>query len=119
MDWQRRDEQILAQVKESVEELLAAEKPIRITMSRVAKAIGQLALIEQHLDQMPCTKAYLNSVTESIEDFQVRRVKWAVKLLERRGKSVDHWKVIRIAGLKPDYSKKVEDALEYEVHARV
>ncbi|MGA7936875.1 MAG: TnsD family Tn7-like transposition protein [Kovacikia sp.] len=75
VNWQKRDEQILAQVKEAVQVLLSAEKPIRITVSRVAKAIGQLALIEQHLDQMPQTKAYLDSVTESIEDYQIRRVR--------------------------------------------
>lgn len=76
------------------------------TVSRVAKAIGQLALIEQHLDQMPRTRAYLDSVIESLEDFQIRRVRWAVEALDLRGEEVLRWKVVRMAGLKPDYSEK-------------
>ena len=115
VNWQERDEQILSQVKDAVQRLLAVDKPIRITVSRVAKAIGQLALIEQQLDQMPMTQAYLNSVTESIEDHQIRRVRWAAALLDRRGESVDRWKVIRMAGLRPDYSETVERAIEQEV----
>ncbi|MBL1179326.1 TnsD family transposase [Pantanalinema sp. GBBB05] len=111
VDWQARDEQILAQVQEAMQELLAAEKPIRITVSRVAKAIVQLALIEQHLDQMPQTKAYLESVIEGIEDYQIRRVQWAAETLDRRGERVESWKVVRLAGLRPDYSEKVEQEI--------
>ena len=112
---QKRDEQILTQLREAVQRLLLIEKPVRITVSRVAKAIGQLALIEQHLDQMPLTKVYLDSVVESIEDYQIRRVRWAAETLDRRGESVDRWKVIRMAGLRPDYSDTVERAIEQEV----
>jgi len=116
VDWQARDEQILTQMQEAVQELLATEKPIRITVSRVAKAIGQLALIEQHLDQMPQTKAYLESVTESIEDYQIRRVQWAAEVLYQRGEQVDRWKVVRMAGLRPDYSEKVRKIIEKEIY---
>jgi hypothetical protein len=107
----------MAQVQEAVQKLLVVGKPIRITMSKVAKAIGQLALIEQHLDRMPLTKTYLDSVIESIEEYQIRRVRWAAETLDHRGESVDRWKVIRMAGLKPDYSEKVERAVDEEVCA--
>ena len=80
-------------------------------VSRVAKAIGQLTLIEQHLDQIPLTQAYLNSVTESIEAYQIRRVQWAAEWLDLRGEEVLRWKVVRMTGLKPDYSEKVEWAI--------
>ena len=117
VNWQERDEQILSQVKDAVQRLLAVDKPIRITVSRVAKAIGQLALIEQHLGQMPLTKAYLGAETESIEDYQIRRVRWAVELLDLRGESIDRWKVIRMAGLRPDYSEKVGKAIEEKLYS--
>lgn len=116
VNWQKRDEQILSQVKGAVQRLLIVDRPIRITISRVAKAIGQLALIEQHLNQMPMTQTYLDSVTESVEDYQIRRVRWAAELLDRRGESIDRWKVIRIAGLRPDYSEKVGKAVEEKIY---
>ncbi|MBM0744582.1 hypothetical protein JOY44_23735 [Phormidium sp. CLA17] len=111
VNWQERDEQILTQLREAVQRLLSIEKPIRITVSKVAKAIGQVALIEQHLDQMPQTKTYLDSVVESIEDYQIRRVRWAATLLDQRGEEVLSWKVVRMAGLRPDYSEKVKRAI--------
>ena len=116
VDWQARDAQILAQVQEAVQGMLAAEKPIRITVSKVAKAIGQLALIEQHLDQMPLTKVYLDSVVESIEDYQIRRVLWAVALLDRQGEDVGLWKVVRIAGLSPSGVESIKEAFKREVY---
>ncbi len=82
-----------------------------MVVSRVAKAIGQLTLIEQHLDPMPLTQAYLNSVTASIEAYQIRRVRWAAEWLDLRGQEVLRWKVVRMTGLKPDYSEKVEWAI--------
>ena len=118
VNWQERDEEVLTQVQEAVRRLLAIQKPIRITVSRVAKAIGQLALIEQHLEQMSQTRVYLDAVTESIEDLQIRRIKWAAELLDRQGESVDRWKIVRMAGLRPHYSEKVGRAIELNVYRR-
>lgn len=107
-----RDKQVLAQVQAAVQLLLTADKPIRITVSRIAKSIDLLALFEQHLNRMPLTKAYLESVTETIEDFQIRRIQWAIKHLDERQEEVKAWKVIRIAGLKENFSDRVRAALE-------
>jgi hypothetical protein len=55
-------------------------------------------------------------VTESIEDYQIRRIKWASAKLEEQGKEVKLWRVIRLAGLREDYSQKVKAALEDELY---
>jgi hypothetical protein len=116
VDWHERDKLVLAQVQDVVQLLLKAEKPIRLTTGRIGKTLDLQALLEQHLAQMPQTKAYLESVTESIEDYQIRRIKWAIAKLEEQGEEVKPWKVIRIAGLREDYSQKVKAALEYELY---
>lgn len=115
VNWQERDKQILGYAKEAVQRLLTAEEPIRITVSRVAKAIDRLAVIEQHIDQMPETKAYLDTVTESVEDFQIRRIRWAVSQLNRQGQKLEIWRVVRLAGLRPGYSMRVQEVLDNEV----
>lgn len=115
VDWPSRDAQILVEVQQAVQKLLMAEKPLRITITRVAKSIGQLALIEQHLDKLPLTQAYLDSVTECIEDFQIRRVHWAAEQLDRQAKVIEPWKIIRMAGLRPNYSEKVARAIEQAI----
>jgi hypothetical protein len=96
VDWHERDKLVLAQAQEVVQLLLNAQKPIRLTIGRIGKTVDLQALLEQHLAQMPLTKAYLESVTESIEDYQIRRIKWAIAQLEQQGKEVKPWKVIRL-----------------------
>jgi len=111
VDWHERDKLVLAQVQDVVQLLLHAQKPIRLTIGRIGKTLEKQPLLEQHLAQMPLTKAYLESVTESIEDYQIRRIKWASAKLEEQGEEVKSWKVIRLAGLREDYSQKVKAAL--------
>jgi hypothetical protein len=116
VDWHERDKLVLAQVQDVVQLLLNAQKPIRLTIGRIGKTLDLQALLEQHLAQMPLTKAYLESVTESIEDYQIRRIKWASAKLEEQGEKVKPWRVIRLAGLREDYSQKVKAALEDELN---
>ena len=112
VNWDERDEQVLEKVKSAVKFLLNTEKPTRISVSRIGKNIGSLALIEKHLDLMPLTKAYFESVTETVEEFQIRRIKWAIKRLDDCGEDILTWKVLRIAGLGKKHTEKVNAILE-------
>jgi hypothetical protein len=59
-----------------VEEMLnSTEKPERITISLIGSKLGIRALLEKHLDKLPITNQYLDSVKESRRDFQLRRIK--------------------------------------------
>ena len=75
-------------------------KPVRITVSKIGTTIGLKALLEKHLDKLPQTKAYLESVTETVEEFQIRRLEWAIRELDRRGEEKKDWKILRLAGLR-------------------
>ena len=112
VDWVKRDLEVLARVKLAVEEMLKVEKPQRLTISGIGKAIGLLALLEQHLDLMPMTRGYLATITESIEDFQIRRIRWAIRELNRRQEPVVSWRVMRLAGLGENISNRVRAVLE-------
>ncbi|MEH2163985.1 MAG: hypothetical protein V7K38_23785 [Nostoc sp.] len=41
---------------------------------------------------MPLTQAYLESAVETVEEFQMRRIKWAIKLLDKCGEEIMRWK---------------------------
>lgn len=111
VNWDKRDEAVLTEVQTAVRELLKRQHPMRITVSRVGKVIGSLTLLEQHSDKLRLTKAYLETVTESQEQFQIRRVEWAATTLSAQGKVVKEWEVIRLAGLGKTYSNKVGEAI--------
>ena len=46
-------------------------------------------------------------VTETVEDYQIRRIKWAVKELNLRGEEAKEWKILRVAGLREVCDEKV------------
>ena len=115
VDWVKRDLEVLDRVKLAVDTMLKVEKPQRVTISRIGKAIGLLALLEQHLDLIPMTGDYLGTVAESIEDFQIRRIRWAMGELDRRREPVVSWRVMRLAGLGGNISDRVKYSLEKEV----
>lgn len=101
VDWEKRDREILNEAKNVTEQLFKSNgKPERVTIGRVGKKIGKLYLLEKHLDKMPLTKEYLVKYTETVEDFQKRRIKWAINNFERDGVEVKEWRVMRKAGIK-------------------
>ncbi|MEM7757370.1 MAG: TnsD family transposase [Cyanobacteria bacterium P01_A01_bin.40] len=115
VDWNVRDKEILVQAKNTVEQLLKEDKPVRITLGRVSSSLGLKALFEKYLDKLPLTKAYLESVAETVEDFQIRRIEWAVEELENREEEIKEWKILRLAALRKDLSDKVRIKLEQDL----
>jgi hypothetical protein len=115
VDWVKRDLEVLDRVKLAVDRMLKVEKPQRLTISGIGKAIGLLALLEQHLDLMPMTGDYLGTVMESIEDFQIRRIRWAIGELDRKREPMVSWRVMRLAGLGRNINERVRGILEREV----
>ena len=112
IDWNVRDREILIQANNLVARLLNENKPVRITISRIGANLGLKALLDKHLDKLPQTRAYLKSVTETVEDFQIRRVEWAVEELDKQGEEIREWKILRLAGLRENCSDRVRAKIE-------
>ncbi len=116
VDWSARDNQLSQEIEKAAEQLLLAdEKPVRITLGKIGKSIDKLALLEQHLDKLPKSGAILRRVLESVEDFQIRRVEWAMSQLKMSGEEIAEWKIHKIAGLRPDISERVKLAIRVEL----
>lgn len=112
VDWNQRDNEILSQVKGIVDKMLNSDgKPERITISLIGSKLGIRGLLEKHLDKLPKTKAYLDSVKETNHDFRLRRIRWAVKELEKEGEELQLWKIMRRAGVREEYVTELEDIL--------
>ena len=111
VNWEERDSEMLNQVKQIVAGLQACslEKPKRITVYGVLMLLGYKHVAKRHFYKVPRTKAYLELVAESMEDYQIRKVKWAVKQL---GSDLKPWKIVQKATLRRGYSEKVRRAIE-------
>lgn len=107
VDWSKRDEEILEVVKGVVDSIMqSAERPERITIGLVGKKVGKSALLEKHLKKLPLTYAYLSSKVETVQDFQKRRIKWAIETSE--ADDIVWWKVAKRAGIRDEDWKDLE-----------
>jgi Tn7-like transposition protein D/TniQ len=115
VDWNKRDEDILIEVKNAIRNLKAIKKPIHINVSRIGKEIGKLSILEKHLEKLTKTQKYLSEHLETRESYRIRRVKWACQFMFEQNNQVVEWRIIRLAGLKDTISKNVRNALEEEI----
>lgn len=108
IDWNKRDEEILTLVKEAVNDIkMSSDKPERITITLIAKKIKKETMLQKHMERLAKTKEFLHYKIESLEEFQLRRVKWAIKELAKNG-DVKVWDVVLKAGLSKKYYYKLE-----------
>lgn len=115
VDWAKRDDEILVLSRQTIKNLSERLPPIRITVGSVSSKLNLRALLEKHLDKMPKTKSFLLSQTESVEQFQIRRIYWAAHELSARGNYIEAWRVMRFAGIKSSCSKTIKQAINNAV----
>jgi hypothetical protein len=116
-DWMQRDEELHQIIKKIILDWNDKDKPVRVTKRRIFKLVGKSFLHYDRLDKLKKSKAYINSVLESVEDFQIRRIKWAIEFLNKEGHLLTEWRVRQKAHLlgKKDLSPEVLKALRDEI----
>lgn len=103
IDWDKRDEELLPKVKEIVQVMYGPNKPQRISWGTIGSRLGISGWLEKSKDKLPKTKEYMNTVNESLEEYQIRKIVWALNELENRGIRVTKWNLLEMAGVKPRY----------------
>ena len=111
VDWNKRDKEYSMRIKEFYEQLRASERPIRITTSILGKRVGILANLEKHLEKLPITKKLLTQITESVQEFQIRRCYKVIDEMKREEVEIKLWHVQRLAGVKSKDFKKIQPIL--------
>ncbi|WP_269083298.1 TnsD family Tn7-like transposition protein [Ornithinibacillus contaminans] len=97
IDWEKRDEECLRLVSEAVEIILQREgKPIRVTPSSIRNTLGFGSWF--HNEKLVRTQRYLKEVKEDIDDFRVRKIKWAINEMLSKGHIVSPYKIQLYAG---------------------
>lgn len=77
MDWGSRDAELAEAVRLSAIKLYKQEgRPNQVTIAAISRELGQLALIQKHLDKLPLTAKVLTDVVETRESFAMRRIDW-------------------------------------------
>lgn len=100
VDWEKRDQQLAEEAKAVMFRLkYLPGRPVRITVSAIGREIGQLALLQQHLDKLPRTADILRDLIETREAFAIRKVWWAMRTFSQKHICPERWLLIRKAGI--------------------
>ena len=107
VDWRKRDLQIVKQliyIKNEVEEELDGS---RHSKSWFSSSIGQKSLIEKKLFKMPLCSLFFARYSETIEEYQIRRLtRIMVQLIEHKDILRPVCEIERLAGLSRKRSRK-------------
>lgn len=110
VNWELRDLEISILIEEECKKMLnSTEKPIRITLSNVARRIGLSSLVFKKKNMLSVSMSILDKYKESIEQYQIRRVNWVVQQFNEW--PIKRWKIEKLAGLRPGYSNLVNDEI--------
>lgn len=111
-DWSAIDATCSYDVAAVVSDILASVPPARVTYAEVERRMGRREWMQSRLDKLPRTRATLAKVIESLEAFQLRRIRWAAKELERTRTEVRAWQVMRKAGVRSHLLPAIRAALD-------
>lgn len=111
-DWDEIDCVWLAKLSVLAASIQQESPPVRITVAELERRSGQRDWLLKRRHRLPKTIAFLARTVESIESFQDRRIYWAIKELEQKGRPVKGWQVMRKAGLRSTFLNRINMALE-------
>lgn len=114
IDWASRDTHLAQEVSVAAEHLRkSSPRPQRVTRNAIAMYIGGVWEFWSHLEKLPITARKLEDVTESHENFAIRRLWWTVECCRKENIYPTRQQLIRKAGLRATIkSARVENAVE-------
>ncbi|MEH2039923.1 TnsD family transposase [Nostoc sp.] len=105
VDWESRDIETMAAVKLSAQQLKDdSTRPIWISRTAIANSLAHpaSAWVKRHLKRLPKTAEVLAQLSETREEFAVRRVQWAADCFRQENIVPQRWQLVRRAGLRPE-----------------
>lgn len=116
VDWEKRDVELKDEIEKVYTQLIRLPKPVRITKSIVGRKTGKLAILESCLDKLPTAEEYLESIIETVEDFQIRRIDYICNQIYSKKGKLKKWEIFRRAGLKPNVSERILNVIEDNIN---
>jgi len=97
IDWKKRDSECLQLAIDSVELILQSQgKPIRVTPSSIRMTVGARNWFSNK--KLTQTQQYMQEAKEEINDFRIRKIRWAIDEMSKQDESITAYKVQLYAG---------------------
>ncbi|MBD2340122.1 TniQ family protein [Calothrix sp. FACHB-156] len=110
VDWNNRDAETLEAVKIAAQRLKQdVNRPIWISKTAIANSLEHPASswVKKHLTKLPQTAKVLTEMSETREEFAVRRVQWAANSFDQENICPQKWQLVRRAGLRPEIREMI------------
>jgi hypothetical protein len=117
VDWKKRDAEYAVAVRAAAARLKESPgRPVQVTRTAIARAVGAITLLRQKLHKMPLTAQILASVVETREQYAVRRVWWAASLYCQDDVLPKEWQLVARANVyslraTPEVAHVIETAV--------
>lgn len=111
VDWDKRDQEYLQALRQLATFLKANQQGPRRSRTYYLKLRGNLSTLEKNLHQMPRTSAFLAANSESVSQYQIRRLQNAYNDLRSLFDSPPRWRLLRNARLSEE--RMTEPARQY------
>lgn len=111
LEWAEIDHTWVARLNALVPIIRHENPPVRITVAEMERRVGQRGWLLKRRQRLPQTMAFLDCTVERVDDFQARRIYWAIAELEQEAGPVKAWKVMRKAGLRSGSLERINAIL--------
>lgn len=110
-DWDELDKNTLILVKMAVKKLLSSKgKPIRVYNASIRRYLGQGYSFNNK--KLIKTNKYITKVTEEIDSYRIRKIKWAIEELIHRDEIVTRYKIQLVAGFGGNCSESIKEFID-------
>jgi hypothetical protein len=115
VNWVLRDNELQKEIIQVVEKIRKLKgKPQRVTKKMIASYLQYPNHLEW-LNKLPKTQQTLKDVVETIEDYHLRKVSWAIKEILESDRKLSVNNICKLAGKYETFSDKVKEFVTIQV----
>ena len=119
VDWQQRDNELCELLEQKLSEYDLKFIDRKVTKAWMMNLLSCKSTIEKNFEKLPNLVDLLNERSESISDYQIRRVNQTLAKLKLNDESIAEWKLLRFSKLskdriKPETSSHIAEILYQE-----
>lgn len=103
IDWEKRDKSFLKDLRVLNARESTKSLKVRRSKSWYVKHSTHSSILEKHIDKLPLCKNFIDSHSESVEEFQRRRILAAINFFLANHSDPPAWKIVRLAGIRKEY----------------
>lgn len=111
IDWGQRDRALAERVTRAAAQIRRHRPPVRVTPTRIERQLDGRGWFDKRQAKLPLTSERLRQLTESVEDFQRRRIAWMADEISHEGLARVPWRVMRRAGLTAKHLPMITSVL--------